>query len=125
MAAFKEWTNWAHKQGPVDSIFNSDFAITAARSDSAAGYWAVYWKQLDYFGLIALQLANQQSGQGASERLHNAEKSISTKTRVKLRSDVKDALTEVKMSQMRKRCERVNEQKTYKRGDRVTVLGLV
>ena len=40
-------------------------------------------------------------------------------------SDVTDALTEVKMSQTRKRCACVNEQKTYKRGDRVTVLGLV
>ena len=59
------------------------------------------------------------------ERLHNAEKRIITKTRARLSPEVKDTLTCVKMSAIRKRSERVNLAKTYKRTDRVTALGLV
>ena len=110
---------------PHDSVFNMDMAKLAAQTCSAGEYWLVYWRHLQHFGPLALILSHQQSGQGASERLHNAEKRISTKTRAKLRPDVKQALTEVKMSMVRKRYERVNEQKTYKRTDRVTLLGLV
>ena len=85
----------------------------------------LYWRHLESFGPLALNLSHQQSGQGASERLHNAEKRISTKSRARLRPDVKDALTCIKMSAIRKRSERVNLAKTYRRTDRVTVLGLV
>ena len=74
---------------------------------------------------LGLALSPQQSGQGASERLHNAEKCISTKTRNRLGDKVKDALTEVKMSRMRKRSEEEQHKKTYKSSDKVTVLGLV
>jgi len=42
-----------------------------------------------------------------------------------MRSDVKTALTEVKMTVIRKRSERINQIKTYQRTDRVTILGLV
>jgi len=115
----------SQKQLPAESIFYTDMAKEAAQSDSAGDYWKVYWQHLPNFGPLALNLSHQQSGQGASERLHNAEKRISTKTRNRLRPEVKEALTEVKMSALRKRSERVNEKKTYQRTDRVTVLGLV
>jgi hypothetical protein len=48
-------------------------------------------------------LSNQQSGQGTSERLHQSVKRISTNFRNRLGGKVKEALTEVKMSGMRKR----------------------
>ena len=97
----------------------------AASSDSAGEYWLVYWRHWENFGPLALNLSHQQSGQGASERLRNAEKRISTKTRSTMRSDVKTTLTEVKMAAIRKRSENINQIKTYQRTDRVTVLGLV
>jgi len=48
---------------------------------------------------ITLNLSNQQSGPGASERLHNAkeQKRIITMTHKTLGDKVKAALTEVKM----------------------------
>lgn len=124
-SAFREWTEWSQKQLPHDSIFYGDMAINGAKTCSAGEYWLVYWRHLEHFGPLALNLSHQQSGQGASERLHNAEKRIITKTRARLSPEVKDALTCVKMSAIRKRSERVNLAKTYKRTDRVTVLGLV
>jgi len=125
VSAMKEWTAWSQKQLPVLSIFNTELALEAASSDSAGEYWLVYWRHLEHFGPFALNLSHQQSGQGASERLHNAEKRISTKTRSTMRSDVKTALTEVKMATIRKRSEHINQLKTYQRTDRVTILGLV
>ena len=38
---------------------------------------------------------------------------------------MKEGLTEVKMSGMRKRATETDKKKTYQRADRVTVLGLV
>ena len=41
--------------------------------NSADDYWMVYHAQLPHFGEVTLMLSHQQSGQGASERLHNSE----------------------------------------------------
>ena len=62
-------------------------------------------------------LSHQQSGQGACERLQNAEKRISTKTRNLLGDKVKEAMTEVKMSEMRKGSELDNQKKMSKRSE--------
>ena len=70
-------------------------------------------------------LSCQESGQGASERLDNVEKIISTKTHNRLGDQVKQELTEVKMSMIRKRSQDDNQKKTYERKDSVTVLGMV
>ena len=72
-----------------------------------------------------LMLSHQQSGQDTSERLHQAVKRISTKARNRLSGKVKEALTEVKMSGIRKRAAESDKKKTYRGADRVTVLGLV
>ena len=64
-------------------------------------------------------------GQGTSERLHQSAKRISTKARNRLGGKVKQALTEVKMSSIRKRETEADKKKTYRGTDRVTVLGLV
>jgi hypothetical protein len=56
--------------------------------------------------------------------IHNVEKCSNTKTHHSLGDKVNGALTEVKMSRMRKRSEVDQEKKTYQSGDRVTVLGL-
>jgi hypothetical protein len=68
---------------------------------------------------------HQQSGQGTRESFHQTQKSIITKTRNLLEHKVKETLTEVKMSVMRKRTVETDKKKTYQRADRVTVLGLV
>ena len=51
----------------------------------------------------ALTLSSQQSGQGASERLHNTEKRIASKERSRLGASVKNAMAEIKMGAIRKR----------------------
>jgi hypothetical protein len=48
-----------------------------------------------------------------SERLHNAEKGISSKTLNRLTGHVKQELAEVKMSMIRKRSEDHNHKKMY------------
>ncbi len=63
------------------------------------------------------KLSNQQSGQGTSERLHQSAKRISTKARNSLGGKVKQALTEVKMSSMRKRAAEADKKKTYRGAD--------
>jgi hypothetical protein len=68
-------------------------------------------------------MSHQQSGQDTSERLHQDEKRISTLNR--FTDKVKETLSEVKMSGMRKRAVEDDKKKTYQRVDRVTVLGLV
>ena len=57
-------------------------------------------------------LSCQESGQGASECLHNDETRISTKTRNRLGDQVKEELAEVKMSMIRKRSHDDNQEKT-------------
>jgi hypothetical protein len=57
----------------------------------------VYHEHFEYFGVVTLNLSHQQSGQGSSERLHNAEEHISTKTRNTLGDKVIAALTEVNL----------------------------
>jgi hypothetical protein len=47
--------------------------------------------------------SRHRTSQGASDRLHNAEKRISTKTHNRLGDQVKQELAEVKMSMIRKR----------------------
>ena len=84
-----------------------------------------YHALLPHFGSVALMLSHQQRGQVTSECLHQTEKRINTKARNSLGDKVKEALTEVKMSGMRKRTTETNEKKTYQGTDRVTVLGLV
>ena len=80
---------------------------------------------LPNFGPVTLVLAHQESGQETSERLHNLEKRIRTKTRHSLGDKVKGVMTEVKMSRKGKRSELEKEKKKYQCVDRVTVLGLV
>jgi hypothetical protein len=70
-------------------------------------------------------LSNQQSGQDTSDLLHQSAKRISTKARNRLGGKVKQDLTEVKMSGIRKRAAETDKKKTYRCVDRVTVLGLV
>jgi hypothetical protein len=113
------------KRLPHDSVFNGEIAMGAARLSSAGDYWLAYHSFLPHFGPVALMLSNQQSGQGTSERLHQSAKRISTKARNSLGGKVKQALTEVKMSSMRKRAAEADKKKTYRGADRVTVLGLV
>ena len=60
-----------------------------------------------------------------SERLHNAEKGISSKTLNRLTGHVKQELAEVKMSMIRKRSQDHNHKKMYQRKDCVTVLCMV
>jgi len=74
--------------------------IRRCNGHSPSGFWP-----------IALMLSCQQSGQGASERLHNTEKRISTKTRNHVGDQVKEELAEVKMSMIRKRSHD-NQEKT-------------
>jgi hypothetical protein len=123
--AFLEWQQWAQKRLPHDSVFNGEIAMGAASLSSAGDYWLAYHSFLPHFGPVALMLSNQQSGQGTSERLHQSAKRISTKARNRLGGKVKEALTEVKMSSMRKRAAEADKKKTYRGADRVTVLGLV
>ena len=85
----------------------------------------VYPEHLEHLGSLTLILSGQESGQGASERLHNDEKCIRTKTRNSLGDKVKQQMTEVKMSMIRKRSELPNQNKMYQGTDRVTVLVLV
>jgi hypothetical protein len=122
--AFLEWQQWVQKRLPYDSVFNGEIAMGVARS-SAGDYWLAYHSFLPHFGPVALMLSNQQSGQGTSERFHQSAKRISTKARNSLGAKVKQALTEVKMSSMRKRAAEADKKKTYRGADRVTVLGLV
>jgi len=58
MTAMKEWTAWSQKQLPVDSIFNTEMALEVVTSDSAGEYWSVYWRYLEYFGALALNLSH-------------------------------------------------------------------
>ena len=76
-------------------------------------------------GKTVFPTSSHQSGQGSSDRLHNTGKHINTKTHSTLGVTVKQQLTEVKMSMIRKRSKFSNQNKTYKGTDRVTVLGLV
>ena len=94
----------------------------SVRLNSAGDYWMAYHSFLPHFGPVTLMLSHQQ---GTSERLHQAAKRISTKARNSLGGKVKQALTEVKMSGMRKRSAEADKKKTYRCEDRVTVLGLV
>ena len=75
----------------------------------------------------ALTLSSQQSGQGASERLHNTEKRIASKERSRLGSSVKNAMAEVKMGAIRKR--KIDEDRKlgscWRPPKQVTVLGLM
>ena len=89
-------------------------ALASVRLNSAGDYWMVYHTPLPHF---ALMLSHQQSGQAACERLQNVEKRISTKTRNLLGDKVNEAMTEVKMSEMRKRCELDNQKKMSKRSE--------
>ena len=57
----------------------------------------VFHEHFQHFGPVSLMLSCQKNGQGASERLHNAEK----------------------------RSQDDNQKKTYERKDSVTVLGMV
>ena len=85
----------------------------------------VYPEHLEHLGSLTLILSGQESGQGASERLHNDEKCIRTKTRNSLGDKVKQQMTEVKMSMILKRSDLSNQNETYQGTERVTVLGLV
>jgi hypothetical protein len=93
--------------------------------NTSGDYWMAYHGLLPHLGPVALMISHQQSGQGTSESLHQDEKHISTKTRNSLGAKVKETLTEVKMSGMRKRVAETDKKKTYQRTERVTVLGLV
>jgi hypothetical protein len=108
-----------------DSVFNGQISVGTARHNSDGDYWMSYHGLLPHFGTVTLMFSHQESGQDTSERLHQVEKRISTKSRNKLGDKVKETLTEVKMSGMCKRGVVTDKKKTYQGSDRVTVLGLV
>ena len=83
--ALLEWMKWAEKRIPQDSVFNGEITVGTASQNSTGDYWMSYHGLLPHFGPVTLMLSHQQRGQGTSERLHQAEKRISTKTR-----DVRD-----------------------------------
>jgi hypothetical protein len=114
-----EWQQWAQKRLPHDSVFNGEIAMGAERLSSAGDYWLAYHSFLTHFGSLTLMFSNQQSGQGTSERLHQSPKRISNKFRNRLGGKVKEDLTEVKMSGMRKRAVETDKKKTYRGTDRV------
>ena len=125
MNAMMECRDSSKKGMTHHSIFNGEITLGVVSLKSVGEYWCLYHEMLPNFGPVTLTLTHHQSGQGASESFHNAEKHISTKSRNKLSDQVKGALTELKMSRMCKRSELEQEQKTYQCADRVTVLGLV
>ena len=82
-------------------------------------------ENLDHFGSMTIILCCQKSGQVTSERLHNAQKHISSKTHNRLTGHVNQELGEVKMSMIRQRSQDHNHKKMYQRKDSVPVLCMV
>ncbi len=86
-----------------DSVFNGEITVGTTRENSADDYWMTYHGLLPHFGPVVIMFSHQQTGQGISECLHQSEKHIITKIRNKLGDKVKETLTEIKMSVIRKR----------------------